>query len=246
VEAPVLMHTWRLLLPDENRYRYGSGDLRPSQAVPYTTGYSDFDDEVEEDTGLVSADSHYGTIYGRATYDGEPVPGVTVTLASISLQGSNTAVTDADGRYRIPYLPPGQYRIEFSLPGLNSYQHDGIQVLAGRNVKVNAPMNVESFAEEIVVRSEASAVSQTGTSYSASQEPRRRRGPSDKELQKRKEQRQQAASARDQLQSLSQGLVGGVRPVPVEIPESGKTLVMEGVLPPAEVFVEIEVKAGRG
>jgi hypothetical protein len=250
VTVPVLTHSWRLLLPDENRYRYSTGDLRPSEAVPFTTtGYTRFDEKADEDTGLVSADSHFGTIYGKVSYEAGPLPGVTVTATSISMQGSQSVVTDVNGSYRFAFLPPGQYRINFSLSGFNSYEHSGIELLAGRTVRVNAPMMVETFAEEIVVSSEApSAISQsTASSYTvSSRKSERRREPSDKELQRRSQQRQQKASAREQLQSLSQGLVGGVRPVPVEIPESGKTLIMEGALPPTKVTVEIEVKAGKG
>jgi hypothetical protein len=39
--------------------------------------------------------------------------------------------------------------------------------------------------------------------------------------------------------------VGGVRPLPVAIPESGKLLFLTGVLPPPRVAVELEVKSKR-
>ena len=47
------------------------------------------------------------------------------------------------------------------------------------------------------------------------------------------------------LDELKQGLVGGVRPLPVSIPESGKVLYLTGVLPPAQVSVKLDVKAKR-
>jgi hypothetical protein len=49
--------------------------------------------------------------------------------------------------------------------------------------------------------------------------------------------------ARVELEGLQQGLVGGVRPLPITIPESGKALYLTGVLPPASVSVTIDVKA---
>jgi hypothetical protein len=49
----------------------------------------------------------------------------------------------------------------------------------------------------------------------------------------------------DGFEELRQGLVGGVRPLPVAIPESGKALYLAGVLPPARVSVELDVKAKR-
>ena len=47
---------------------------------------------------------------------------------------------------------------------------------------------------------------------------------------------------KEQASILRQGLVGGVRPIPVEIPESGKLLLVAGALPPERVAVELEVK----
>jgi hypothetical protein len=47
------------------------------------------------------------------------------------------------------------------------------------------------------------------------------------------------------VESLKSGLVGGVRPLPVAIPENGKLLVMAGLLPPGKVSVELEVKAKK-
>jgi hypothetical protein len=48
-----------------------------------------------------------------------------------------------------------------------------------------------------------------------------------------------------EAEGLQQGLVGGVKPLPVSIPESGKALVLSGVLPPQRVTVELDVK-GKG
>jgi hypothetical protein len=48
-----------------------------------------------------------------------------------------------------------------------------------------------------------------------------------------------------EAESLRNGLVGGVKPLPVAIPETGKVLVLAGVLPPGQVTAELEVKAAR-
>jgi hypothetical protein len=45
-----------------------------------------------------------------------------------------------------------------------------------------------------------------------------------------------------EIAGLQQGLVGGVKPLPVSIPETGKALVFSGVLPPSHVTVELDVK----
>ncbi|MEA2693972.1 MAG: hypothetical protein QOJ16_3359 [Acidobacteriota bacterium] len=52
-------------------------------------------------------------------------------------------------------------------------------------------------------------------------------------------------TARELSKELQQGMVGGVKPLPVTIPETGKVLLLTGALPPAKIGVEIEVKGKR-
>jgi hypothetical protein len=54
-----------------------------------------------------------------------------------------------------------------------------------------------------------------------------------------------AAGYRNEIDALKQGLVGGVKPIPVKIPESGKALSLAGALPPAHVSVSLEVRAPK-
>ncbi|HEX4494700.1 MAG TPA: hypothetical protein VIE43_03435 [Thermoanaerobaculia bacterium] len=49
----------------------------------------------------------------------------------------------------------------------------------------------------------------------------------------------------DAFEELKKGLVGGVKPLPVAIPETGKLLLLTGVLPPEKIGVEIEVKGNK-
>lgn len=55
--------------------------------------------------------------------EAEPIPGVhvTVTLDSITVQRVST-ITDSEGRFRIPGLPPGIYRVEATAEGLRQQQ----------------------------------------------------------------------------------------------------------------------------
>jgi hypothetical protein len=49
----------------------------------------------------------------------------------------------------------------------------------------------------------------------------------------------------DAFEELKKGLVGGVKPLPVAIPETGKLLLLSGVLPPEVIGVQIEVKGNK-
>lgn len=49
-----------------------------------------------------------GSINGTVTDNtGAVLPGVTISATSPALMGTQTAVTNADGLYRFPTLPPG-------------------------------------------------------------------------------------------------------------------------------------------
>ena len=60
-----------------------------------------------------------GSIEGRITDNsGAVLPGVTVTLSGAAvLGGTQVRVSEGDGRYRFPVLPPGTYTVTFDLAG---------------------------------------------------------------------------------------------------------------------------------
>jgi hypothetical protein len=51
--------------------------------------------------------------------------------------------------------------------------------------------------------------------------------------------------AKQELQGLNQGRVGGVKPLPVAVPESGKLFAFSAVLPPSRITLELDVKGKR-
>src|SRR5438045_5553554 len=78
-----------------------------------------------------SAQETTGTIRGRIVDEqGAAMPGVTVTV--IGGQGSKTAVSDAEGRYNIPFLTPGTYTVRAELQGFKTVTHEGAVVGLGQ------------------------------------------------------------------------------------------------------------------
>ena len=108
-----------------------------------------------------------GAIEGRATFEGSGLPGVTVEVSSPSLQGTQVAVTDGDGRYRISLLPPGQYTITANLTSFAPVRQAGVTVPLGRTATVNITMSQASITEEITVTAEAPAVDVTSARQGA-------------------------------------------------------------------------------
>ena len=67
-----------------------------------------------------------GDIVGTIVDDsGGALPGVTVEARSPSFQGVRTAVTDANGAYRLVLLPPGTYRVTAILQGFARAEQHG-------------------------------------------------------------------------------------------------------------------------
>ena len=61
-----------------------------------------------------------GNIIGTVTSQGKPLSGVTVTVASPSLQGTRTTISGDAGGYNFPSLPPGEYTASFELSGMQA------------------------------------------------------------------------------------------------------------------------------
>ena len=59
-----------------------------------------------------------GSISGTVTdADGAALPGVIVQAVADVLPMGRSTVTDADGGYRFPAMPPGDYEVSFTMPG---------------------------------------------------------------------------------------------------------------------------------
>jgi outer membrane receptor protein involved in Fe transport len=83
---------------------------------------------------------------------GAVLPGVTVTVTGAALQrASVTAVTQADGTYRVSLLPPGIYDIRFELTGFSTVSRREIDVAINQQTTVDASLAVGGVAESVDV-----------------------------------------------------------------------------------------------
>ncbi|HEY0594149.1 MAG TPA: TonB-dependent receptor, partial [Thermoanaerobaculia bacterium] len=97
---------------------------------------------------------------GRVVHEGEGLPGVTVTITSPSMQGERVEITDVNGNYNFPAIPPGDYTVVFSMDGMASVQKTTRVALASTQ-RVNAEMTLSAVAESITVTAAAPAVIET-------------------------------------------------------------------------------------
>lgn len=92
-----------------------------------------------------------GTIVGIVTdATGALLPAVELTISSDALMGVRQTSTAANGGYRVAALPPGQYRLTFSLNGFASRVHD-VRVALDFTATVDVVMEVATQREEVTV-----------------------------------------------------------------------------------------------
>ncbi|MEO8361882.1 MAG: TonB-dependent receptor [Vicinamibacteria bacterium] len=97
-----------------------------------------------------------GTISGQVVdASGLSLPGVTVTISSSRLQGTRSAVTTPHGDYIFPFLPAGDYLINYSLTGFQASKIT-VQVTLGNTTPVPATrMGLASQTDQITVEASA-------------------------------------------------------------------------------------------
>jgi carboxypeptidase family protein len=224
VAVPVLEHRWRLLLPDGARYRYRSGDLRPAAESVVIHEVTRRETEPTANYGPGGNAVLRGVVLDDRSAE---LPGATVTLQTD--QGPRVAVTDARGAFAFPALFPGSYVIKAELEGFATLEYPSIRLNAGEVASLELRLSA-AVEDVITVQGEEPLFGFKG----GLSRPKKDEADRNERL---------AKGLYDQeIKSLRQGLVGGVKPLPVAIPESGKLLLLSGVLPPERIGVELEVK----
>jgi hypothetical protein len=100
--------------------------------------------------------------------DGTPMPGVTVTIKSPAIVlPEMTTVTNENGKYRFPSLPPGIYEITYQLEGMNTIVRKGIKVNVGVTTRVDIDMELQTIQENIVVEGKSPTVDRQSTTRAA-------------------------------------------------------------------------------
>ncbi len=105
-----------------------------------------------------------GTIQGRvADSSGAMLPGVTVTATSPSMIGTQTQVTNENGAYRFPAVPPGAYELTFELTGFSTVKRGDVNVSLGFTANVNAELKVAMLQETVTVTGASPVIDTSAT-----------------------------------------------------------------------------------
>ena len=103
-----------------------------------------------------------GTISGVVKdSSGAVLPGASVVVLNEETGISRTAGSDSGGRYVVPALGPGQYRVTTSLAGFETQVRSGISLTVGREAVVNFDLQVGAVTTTVEVTGEAPLVETT-------------------------------------------------------------------------------------
>jgi hypothetical protein len=83
---------------------------------------------------------------------GAVLPGVTVSATNEATGLVRSAVTGTEGRFVIPFLPPGSYRLDLELAGFKPHSRRGLDLTIAETVNLNITMQLGELAvkDEVV------------------------------------------------------------------------------------------------
>jgi Carboxypeptidase regulatory-like domain len=107
----------------------------------------------------LEAQEFTGSVVGAVTdSSGSVLPGTSVTIAGVTLQGDRLTITDDRGVYRVTNLPPGTYTVTYSIEGFAKLIREGIIVGVGRTVTLNVELQLATLSDAITVTGESPVV----------------------------------------------------------------------------------------
>ncbi|MFO7732119.1 MAG: carboxypeptidase-like regulatory domain-containing protein, partial [Candidatus Aminicenantes bacterium] len=87
-----------------------------------------------------------------------PLPGVNVSLSGANLMGVRSVVTDANGEFRFPALPPGTYQLKAELAGFGSIIQESVRLTSTTTLTLDLVMKPAALSEEITVIAQSPTV----------------------------------------------------------------------------------------
>ncbi len=97
---------------------------------------------------------------------GAVIPGVTITLTEVERGVSHKAVTDSSGRYIMPGLPVGSYRLQVQKDSFKTYVQDGIVLQVNDHVVLNAVLQTGVVSQVVEVNGAAATIQTEDASIS--------------------------------------------------------------------------------
>lgn len=113
----------------------------------------------------LSGQERFVQIQGTATDpSGASVPKANVTATNVDTSRVYTTVTGNDGKYVIRDADPGRYKLEFQAQGFAKQEIDNAIAVLGRELRIDAKLQVATSQQEVVVTESAPLIDIGGSS----------------------------------------------------------------------------------
>lgn len=97
---------------------------------------------------------------------GAVVPGATVNVINVETNVSTGTVSSDIGRYRVPFLLPGNYRVVVEMPGFRRLERTGIRISVGTDLELDCVLEVGEVSNSVTVSGAAGLISSTNADLS--------------------------------------------------------------------------------
>ena len=98
---------------------------------------------------------------------GAVLPGATVIATNTETNVARETTSQDDGRFTLPALPPGSYRVQVTMPGFVSETREALTLTLGALVELDFSLKVAGTAEAITVSAESPMVDSQKTAVAS-------------------------------------------------------------------------------
>src|SRR5262252_4555454 len=110
------------------------------------------------------AQTQLATIFGTITDStGAVITKAQVTVSSINTGLKRAALTDTNGQYNLPGLPPGMYRVRAEKEKFQTQVLEGIVLGSGTAIAINLSLRVGTVPQDVTVKADAAIDTTTST-----------------------------------------------------------------------------------
>lgn len=95
------------------------------------------------------------------------LPGVTVVVRNSDTGLVREVITDADGRYVVPGLPPGSYEVRAELTGFQPALQPKVTLQVGQTTSIDLALKVGTVSEQVTVVGEAPLIETSKSDFSS-------------------------------------------------------------------------------
>jgi hypothetical protein len=95
---------------------------------------------------------------------GAGIGGAAIVATQTDTSAKFRTVSESDGQYTLPFLPPGSYSLSVSANGFKSYDRTGIQVSANERVSLDVSLEIGQTSETVNVTAEVTGLEMSSAS----------------------------------------------------------------------------------